>query len=57
MHKGDSMSTFFIQFPNREDLDRCFASEEYRTIMDLRMQSAEGRALIIEGIEDGLYAR
>jgi len=51
------MSTFFIQFPKREDLDRCFASEEYRTIMDLRMQSAEGRALIIEGIEDGLYAR
>lgn len=46
-----------IQFPNREDLDRCFASEEYMAIMDLRMQSVESRALIIEGIKDGLYDR
>lgn len=44
-----------IRFPNREDLDRCFASEEYRTIRDLRTQSVESRALIIEGIEGGLF--
>jgi uncharacterized protein (DUF1330 family) len=39
-----------IRFPNREDLDRCFASEEYMAIIDLRTQSVESSALILDGI-------
>lgn len=37
-----------IHFLSREDLDRCFASEEYRAIMGKRMGCVDARALIIE---------
>jgi len=39
-----------IRFSNRKDLDCCFASEEYRAIKDLRMQSVDSRAVIVEGV-------
>lgn len=38
-----------IRFPSREQLDRCFASEEYRKIMNLRKENVDARALIVEG--------
>ncbi|MDO5147710.1 MAG: DUF1330 domain-containing protein, partial [Eubacteriales bacterium] len=37
-----------IRFPSREDLDKCFASEKYRSIMGKRTESVDARALIIE---------
>jgi uncharacterized protein (DUF1330 family) len=35
-----------IEFPSREDLDRCFASEEYSRIAPLREGATEGKAVI-----------
>lgn len=40
-----------IRFPSKEELDRCFSSDEYRSIMGERMESVDARALIIEEIE------
>jgi len=37
-----------IRFPDRQALDRCFASREYREIAPLRERSTESRALVIE---------
>jgi uncharacterized protein (DUF1330 family) len=37
-----------IRFNNREELDKCFASEEYRQIKDLRINSVVTKALIAE---------
>lgn len=38
-----------VEFPNRETLDRCFASAEYWAVAGLRMQSVEASAVIVEG--------
>ncbi|MDY3617877.1 DUF1330 domain-containing protein [Agathobaculum sp.] len=38
-----------IEFPDRASLDRCFASEEYRAVAGLRIQSVEASAVIVEG--------
>ncbi len=38
-----------IRFDTRERLEACFASEEYRAIMDLRTESVDSRAVIVEG--------
>lgn len=37
-----------IRFPSRAQLDRCFTSEEYRSIMKLREENVDARALIVE---------
>lgn len=37
-----------IRFPSRENLEKCFASNEYRKIKDKRENSVDARALIIE---------
>ena len=37
-----------IQFPSREKLADCFASDEYRLIMHERADSVDARALIVE---------
>lgn len=37
-----------IRFSSRKELNRCFASEEYRSIMGKRMGCVDARALIIE---------
>ena len=39
-----------IRFPNREKLDECFASEEYRRIMALRTEPVRAKAFIAEGL-------
>ena len=39
-----------IRFPNREKLDECFASEEYRRIMALRTETVRAKAFIAEGL-------
>lgn len=38
-----------IEFPDRQTLDCCFASAEYRAVAGLRMQSVEASAVIVEG--------
>ena len=40
-----------IRFPDREHLDRCFQSEEYRHIAGKRENSVDSRAVIAEGID------
>ena len=37
-----------IEFDTRAQLDKCFASQEYRSIAYLREQSVDGRAYIVE---------
>lgn len=37
-----------IEFDTREQLEKCFSSEEYRSIAALRENSVEGSAFIIE---------
>ena len=37
-----------IRFPSREELDACFASDEYRRIMHERANSVDARAVIVE---------
>lgn len=40
-----------IQFPTREDVDRCFGSKEYLKIAHLRENSTVTRSIILEGFE------
>ena len=37
-----------IRFPDKAALETCFASEEYRTIQDLRLASVRSSAVIAE---------
>ena len=39
-----------IRFPNRESLNACFSSEEYKAIEYERSESVDARAVIAEGI-------
>ena len=39
-----------IRFPDRERLNACFASEEYRRIMALRVETVRTKAFIAEGL-------
>ena len=39
-----------IRFPNRESLNACFSSEEYKAIEYERAESVDARAVIAEGI-------
>ncbi|MEQ8174995.1 MAG: DUF1330 domain-containing protein [Syntrophomonadaceae bacterium] len=41
-----------IQFPSREDVDRCFSSKEYLEIKPLRDNSTSTRAIILDGFEE-----
>lgn len=36
-----------IWFPDRESIDRCFSSEEYRRIMSKRENTVDSQAVII----------
>jgi uncharacterized protein (DUF1330 family) len=38
-----------IKFNTREELDKCFASEQYQSIKNLRVNSVDSRAIIVEG--------
>lgn len=37
-----------IEFDTREQLDKCFSSEEYRKIAFMRENSVDSRAIIVE---------
>lgn len=37
-----------IRFPDREHMERCFESEEYKEIMGMRISSVDARAIIVE---------
>lgn len=41
-----------IEFPDREMLDDCFSSEEYKAIMMKRVNSVDSRAIIVPGIDE-----
>lgn len=41
-----------IEFPSREDMERCFGSEEYRKITPLRDLSSTGSIIMVEGVND-----
>ena len=40
-----------IRFESRKDLDNCFSSPEYKSIMSKRTGSVNARAIIAEGVE------
>lgn len=40
-----------IRFPDRESIDRCFSSEEYKQIMSKRTDTVESQAIIVSGVE------
>ena len=44
----DPARVIIIRFPSREQLDTCFASEEYKAIMHERTDSVDARALIVD---------
>lgn len=46
--KRTPQRVIIIKFPSREQLEKCFASEEYKCIMDKRAGSVDARALIVE---------
>ena len=37
-----------IRFPSREQLDKCFSSDEYKKIMNKRIHNVNSEALIVE---------
>ncbi|MBN1697268.1 MAG: DUF1330 domain-containing protein [Spirochaetales bacterium] len=37
-----------IKFPSQDDLNKCFGSEEYRSLSSLRTKSTESKAIIVE---------
>ena len=37
-----------IRFPNREKLEACFGSEQYKAIVFERAESVDARAIIVE---------
>lgn len=39
-----------IKFDSREQLDKCFSSDEYKAIMSKRTNSVDSRAIIAEGL-------
>lgn len=41
-----------IEFPDKEALDHCFSSEDYRAIMMKRINSVDSRAIVVPGIEE-----
>jgi uncharacterized protein (DUF1330 family) len=44
----DTTKIVLIRFENKKMLMKCFRSEEYKTIVHLREQSTESKAVIIE---------
>lgn len=40
-----------IEFLSKEQLEQCFASDEYRQIKDKREQFVDSRAIIVEGVD------
>lgn len=51
-HKRNPQRVIVIRFPNRQQLDKCFASKEYKTIKNKREVSVDARALIVEENEN-----
>ena len=40
-----------IRFPNREAIENCFASEQYKKIMSKRTEHVDSRAIIVPGMD------
>lgn len=41
-----------IRFPNREAIESCFSSEQYKKIMAKRTKNVDSRAIIVSGMEE-----
>lgn len=46
--KRNPQRVILIRFPSREALDNCFESEEYRKVMQYRVNSVDARGIIVE---------
>ena len=46
--KRNPQRVILIQFPDREHLEQCFSSREYKGIMNKRVDSVDARAVIVE---------
>lgn len=46
--KRDPQRVIIIRFPSRQALDSCFSSKAYREIVNMRIDSVDARALIVE---------
>lgn len=46
--KRTPQRVIIIRFPDKQKLQECFASQEYKAIQHERMESVDARALIIE---------
>lgn len=44
--------SIIIRFPNREAIEKCFASEQYQKIMAGRVNNVDSRAIIVPGVEE-----
>ena len=41
-----------IRFPNRDAIENCFTSEQYKKIMSKRTKHVDSRAIIVPGMEE-----
>lgn len=46
--KRNPQRVIILKFPDKGNLERCFASKEYREIAAMRTGSVDARALIVE---------
>lgn len=46
--KRNPQRVILIRFPSRQALDDCFSSEEYRKVMQYRIDSVDARGIIVE---------
>ncbi|MEN6463298.1 MAG: DUF1330 domain-containing protein [Syntrophomonas sp.] len=46
----DPERIILVQFPSKEDIERCFTSKEYLEIAKLREDSTKTRSIILEGL-------
>lgn len=46
--KREPQRVIIIAFPSKDALMRCFNSDEYRAIMNKRVESVDARGLIVE---------
>lgn len=46
--KRNPQRVILIRFPSRQALEKCFSSEEYRKVMQYRIDSVDARGIICE---------
>lgn len=51
-HERNPHRVVIIRFPHRQQLNKCFASKEYKAIKSKREDSVDARAIIVEDNEN-----